>query len=158
MNIKLNKNLKAVFTKADESKEAINRSCDMEIVGTYNLVVNHKGELRNAIIIRLYMGRSRSASVVHASVWIHCADGSHMSGRGSAGGYGYCKQSSAIGEALRAAGVHMFGSPYGRYSGEAVDMKERFWMDGTGTSAMDEILGAVARAAGYRGSMTLVTN
>jgi hypothetical protein len=158
MNIKLNKNLKACFTDQFIHKEAINRSCDMELVSTYQLVANHKGELREVITVRLYMGRSRSASVVHASVWITCADGSDRSGRGDAGGYGYCKQSSAIGVALRAAGVALYGSPYGRYSGEAVDMKKMFYMDGTGTSAMGEILAAVARAAGYRGAMILVSN
>lgn len=158
MNIKLNKNLKAVIVKVDASKPATNMADTKERVSSWHLVAMHKGELCEVVTVRCYMVRNRNASVVYASVWIRCTDGAWRSGRGSAGGYGYCKQSSAIGEALRAAGVDLFGSPYGRYSGEPIDMKKRFWMDGTGTGAMDEILGAVARAAGYRGAMTLVSN
>jgi hypothetical protein len=158
MNIKLNKNLKAVLVKADASKQATNMSDSKELVSSWHIIAAYKGELCEAVTVRCYMGRSREASVMYASVWIRCTDGTWHSGRGSAGGYGYCKQSSAIGKAFVNAGVDLYGSPYGRYSGEPVDMKKRFWMDGTGTSSMGEILGAIARAAGYRGSMTLVSN
>lgn len=157
MNITPCKTLRAVFVEANKSKDAINHAQDKEMVDSFNLIVNHKGELRDVIVVRCYMGRSASASVVHASVWIYCADGTYRSGRGSAGGYGYCKTSTAIGEALRAAGVRLFGTPYS-YRDDTVDMKKSFYMDGKGTSALDKILASVARAAGYRGAMTMIHN
>lgn len=46
---------------------------------------------------------SRSGSRVYATVWVY-ANGYHVSGHGTAGGYGYCKASAACGAALRSAG------------------------------------------------------
>lgn len=157
MNIEICKTLRATFTDPDTSKQAINYAQDKEMIDTYNLVVNHKGELENVIVVRCYMGRSASASVVYVSAWITCADDTWRTGRGSAGGYGYCKTSTAIGEALRAAGVRLFGKPY-VFTDQPVDMKKPFHMDGTGISSLDVILVSVARAAGYRGSMIVIHN
>lgn len=156
MNIKLCKTLRAVIGTPDDKKHAINYAGDKEVTDSWELVTLHKGGLRSAVSVRCYMGHSRTASTVYASVWIKCADGTWCSGRGSAGGYGYCKRSAAIREALRAAGVTMFGYPYGRNETDPIDMKKPFHMDGTGLSALDRILVSVARAAGYRGKMILV--
>lgn len=81
---------------------------------------------------RFYMGRSASASVVRCVVYINTRDGRYYSGRGSAGGGGYHKESAALDDALASAGVKM-ASRFG----------------GAGDAAMDHALRAVARAAGY---------
>jgi hypothetical protein len=83
-----------------------------------------------AVDVRVYMGRSSNASTVYASVWARAKarhkltraidakgkrvtvdnlDGIWASGRGSAGGYGYHKESAAIEDALTDAGFSMEG-------------------------------------------------
>ena len=87
---------------------------------------------RSVVDARWYMGRSSSASEVHCSVWIHTRDGRRISGRGSAGGWGYHKESAALASALRSAGVRLARS-----------------IGGVGDSAISGALHAVAIAAGY---------
>lgn len=92
-------------------------------------VVN--GEIRELIVYRAYMGRSRSASQVYATIWIHDgAAGIHCSGSGSAGGYGYNKESAAAYEAARDAGFS-------------------FDRCLSGTGQIDQMLAAMAAALGY---------
>lgn len=82
---------------------------------------------------RLWMGRSSSASVVYCSIWVRSRDGKrYLSGRGSAGGYGYHKQSAALDDAIRSAGIRLAGS-----------------IGGCGEQAMEHALLAIAKAAGY---------
>lgn len=52
----------------------------------------------------------------YACVWIHGQKAS-LAGGGGAGGYGYCRESAACGEALRAAGVTGFAPVDGRGMG-----------------------------------------
>jgi len=58
---------------------------------------------------RLYMGRSNNASAVYCALWTF-----NSSGTGSAGGYGYHKQSAAVNDAILSAGytmaIHFGGS------------------------------------------------
>jgi hypothetical protein len=75
---------------------------------------------------------SRSGSRVYATIWVH-ANGCHVSGHGTAGGYGYCKASAACGEALRSAGFIL----------------ERR-VDGVGMSAVEDALIEIGIAFGYR--------
>ena len=109
---------------------------DRELKHTYNLVSMRPGEAYNAsprslVDLRIYEGRSRSASVVYALAWINSL-GEYGNGKGSAGGYGYDKYSAAAGEALDSAGV---------------TLSER--IEGVGETAIRAALVAIAHAAGY---------
>lgn len=54
------------------------------------------------VIVRLYV----TGTTHHVCAWFH-GNVDHGSGYGRAGGYGYCKTSAAVGEALHAAGVEL---------------------------------------------------
>ena len=71
----------------------------------------------------------RPGATAYAAVWIYGND-IYASGTGRAGGYGYCKESAAVAEALARAGVTLSDH-----------------IDGRGLSAVREALEAVARAA-----------
>ena len=88
--------------------------------------------IRECVVARFWMGRAASASTVYCSVWITTRDGRHLSGRGSAGGGGYHKESAALEGALISAGVRLEGT-----------------IGGCGEGPMRLALLAVARAAGY---------
>lgn len=109
--------------------------------------------------VRVYMGRSSSASAVYCSVWARSRKGAklvnvftdgkkpvrlsmdpaqtiHVSGRGSAGGYGYHKESAAIEDAFTSAGFSFEGHFGGCGDGpaeHAVEAVARFlgWTKGT---------------------------
>lgn len=98
--------------------------------------------LAEVVDARFWMSRRAGASVVYCSVWIRtrlgCADAPTpprwLSGRGSAGGYGYHKESAAFADALRSAGIELERSVHG-----------------VGDQAIKDAMRAVARAAGYKG-------
>ena len=79
---------------------------------------------------RFWMGRSRTASTVYCSVWVH-APGMHASGYGTAGGGGYHKESAALALAMRSAGITLTES-----------------IGAAGERAMADALRAAAVAAG----------
>ena len=87
-----------------------NYSGEKETIDSY-VVVDCKLK-KEVITLRLYMGKSASASKVYASIWIS-TDYATMSGicytagTGSAGGYGYCKKSAASAAAIRSAGINL---------------------------------------------------
>lgn len=162
--------MKAVFTKPQSN--AYNYSRDKELVGAYSVMGKIKGEMREVVCARAYMGRSRSASTVYASLWVHAGEFS-TSGKGSAGGYGYHKESAAFEDAIRSAGVELYGSPY--YEPERYNFnekrlytekeraamtreanKKRAHIGGVGDSAMRAAFEAIARAAGARGKLVFV--
>jgi hypothetical protein len=89
----------------------------------------------------IYTGRSRNASTVYASVWVKACD-EWRSGRGSAGGYGYCKASAAAAEALQAAGVRLTST-------DAEGRERRSDIGGAGESAIFAALFAMGVAMGY---------
>ena len=99
-----------------------------ELIQTFNVITD---TLKEIITVRCYMGRSASASVVYASLWITAPD-YHGSGAGKAGGYGYHKPSAAIGDAIASAGI-----------GLSKDIS------GVGNGAIHEALGAIAETMGY---------
>jgi len=75
----------------------------------HGLGVRNDGTIARFLDLRLYMGRSSSASVVHCDLWVHGELDNkiepsriYASANGKAGGYGYCKQSAASHEALSA--------------------------------------------------------
>ena len=132
----------ATLPDTDRS-EARNYGGDKETVDTFDVIVFDDsaspesmdacdGRFRNPVTLRIYMGRSRTASVVYASVWIHTRDGRYLSGTGKAGGYGYCKRSSAAREALRSAGIAF----------------DEHW-SASGIGKVREALIATAHACGY---------
>jgi hypothetical protein len=137
-----------IVKKAENARRPDNK----ELVSAYSLVVRlPSGEMREVVTARCYMGRSASASVVHAVLWVRCADGHWTSGSGSAGGWGYHKESAAIADAIKSAGI------------ELKDMdndRKDHWFDlgGTGTSYYPQVFESIARAAGYRGRTLLVTH
>lgn len=133
-----------IVKKAENAKRPDNK----ELVSAFSLVVRlPSGDLREVVTARCYMGRSANASVVHAVIWVRCADGHWTSGSGSAGGYGYHKESAAIADAVKSAGIEL----------KDLDRKDR-WFDfgGTGHSYYPQVFEAIARAAGYRGRTLLV--
>lgn len=137
-----------------ESRSNASIPRDKELTGACSYVVSTPNGLREVITVRCYMSRSRSASTVYACVWIKRADGERNSGSGSAGGWGYCKRSTAVGVALRDAGVTLYGSPYKHTMPRP--LSKEFYLDGTGTSGFDTVFQAIARAAGYRGRGLLI--
>lgn len=86
-----------------------NYSGEKETIETLTLVVQKDdATLCEVASVCIYMGRSRTASKVYASIWVHCSERAiHTSGTGSAGGYGYCKQSAATAEAMKSAGIKL---------------------------------------------------
>jgi hypothetical protein len=149
-------NLKAKFTKTDTGNA--NYSYDKkELVYSRAAAVAKGGEIHTPVSVKCYMGRSNSASVVYCNVWIHAeakAGYISLSGSGSAGGGGYHKISAAVDEALRSAGVQLYGSPYSNR--EKPNMKHTASISGVGDSAIEAALVAICRALGYRGKVKLV--
>lgn len=62
-----------------------------------------RSDVDELAVLRIYAGRSKSASRVYASVWVH----NKCAGSGWAGGYGYHKSSAAASEALTNAGIKL---------------------------------------------------
>lgn len=85
-------NLKQNLRKNHASKELVKRF----------LVINDL--LQCTIDARLYMGRAKNSSTVYCDLWIH-GNSQYGSGNGQAGGYGYDKQSAALYDAVRSAGI-----------------------------------------------------
>ena len=83
-----------------------NMTGQKETVARYHVVgIDDKGAIVEAVACRVYMSRkSDGASPVYASVWIH-ANGTYTAGNGRACGYGYHKESAAIGSAITSAGI-----------------------------------------------------
>jgi len=138
----------SIVKKAENARRPNNK----ELVSAYSLVVRlPSGEMREVITVRCYMGRSTSASVVHAVMWVKCADGHWTSGSGHAGGYGYHKESAAIADAVKSAGIELQDMEN--------DRKDHcFDLGGTDTSYYSQVFEAIARAADYRGRTLLASH
>jgi hypothetical protein len=104
------------------------------------------------------MGRSASASVIHAVLWVKCADGHWTSGSGSGGGWGYHKESAAIADAITSAGIEL--KDMDRTDDAKHLPRHYFDFGGTGKSYYPhpQVFEAIARAAGYRGRTLLVSH
>lgn len=162
-------NMKAVFVKSCDNGKNIHG--EKEVVSTYK-IVDKKTE-REILICRVYTGRSSSSSTVYASVWAKIKEEKvstkampsfmhknkwrpedppyfygNTAGHGSAGGYGYHKESAAIQDAITSAGIELYGTAYCR-RGDTVDMKKQAYIDGVGDSAIDAALLAIAYAGGW---------
>lgn len=142
--------IKASIVKKQENAK---RPDNKELVSSFSLVVRlPSGELREVITVKCYMGRSASASVVYAVLWVHCADGHWTSGSGSAGGYGYHKESAALADAVKSAGIKLQDL-------DRTDRKDHYFdFGGTGSSYYPQVFESIARAAGYRGRTLFVSH
>lgn len=110
-----------------------------EMISAYNVVTISKGEIKSPVIVRCYMGKSSRASVVYASVW--CNGKVWCAGHGSAGGYGYHKESAAVQAAFESAGFS-FNHDFG----------------GAGEYEMKDAMKAAARAIGFRGKLEVISS
>lgn len=148
-------NLTAKFIAGDfqNARQPDNKECTDRI----ELVARHGKELHNPVSVRCWMGRSSSASTVYACVWIRDRNGNWRSGKGQASGYGYHKMSAAVGDALRSAGVELYGNVYSNTdnSEAAKTAKKRAYINGVGESAVRSAMEAVAKSCGYRGQFLI---
>lgn len=101
---------------------------------------------RCLVTLRLYCGRSRSASTVYSALWVH-GEQQWTTGKGSAGGYGYCKYSEAAARAIESAGIELYGTPYS--STGKVDFSKPCRIGGVGETAIKSALLAIGQALGY---------
>jgi hypothetical protein len=112
---------------------------DKECVAWYSVITFDRNAAPSApdngftvpITVKCWMGKSRSASVVYACIWVN-GDGNYWSGKGQAGGYGYDKQSTAIAIAIKDAGIDI-GYNFG----------------GSGSMGTKNALENITRALGY---------
>ncbi len=100
----------AKFTGNKEN--ARNMAPEKETVSKYLVIGKVDGREKEIVDARVYMGRSSSSSTVYASIWVRGANGLYTTGRGTAGGYGYHKESAAIAGAISSAGIELYGQPY----------------------------------------------
>lgn len=102
--------MKAII-KSKEVSNGRNYGGEKEMISAYSIIGTIKGDLKKIVTVRSYMGRSRNASTVYCSIWVH-GNGYYLAGHGSAGGYGYHKESAALQGAINSAGIQLIGSPY----------------------------------------------
>lgn len=149
--------MKAVITK--QVSNACNYTNEKETVSKY-VVLDRAG--KEFVDCRGYMSRSRQASTVYASIWVHGAE-VYTSGAGKAGGYGYHKGSAAIQSAIDSAGIELYGDVYEGYTGDMTPAekralsKRRARISGVGESAIRAALLAIAKAAGLKGKPLFVS-
>lgn len=145
----------AELTKAHKGAE----QPSTPMVGAGSLVAMMNGEMREVVTVRTYFNPKGSGmQPVRACIWIIPADDSAWrTGRGSASGCGYHKESAAIADAVSDAGIELYGDPYS-YRDKKIDFKKRVYFGGTGASAYAEIFKAIARAAGHKGRMVWVSH
>lgn len=118
-----------------DKKEVVARYLFAAINPDYDPKDGYSKRIVTPVDVRVYMGRGSSSSVVYCSVWARSRKGAkltrvftegkkgekgqrlsmdpaqtiHVSGRGSAGGYGYHKESAAIEDAFGSAGFSFEG-------------------------------------------------
>lgn len=160
--------MKAKIT--NQARNAINYGGQKETVSKF-VVMDKNG--KEFVDCRVYIGRSRYASRVYASIWVN-GNGVYTSGKGSAGGYGYHKESAAIQDAIGSAGIELYGDVYDhshRWNyGENREntpaeiaaikrrlAKNRAYIGGVGDCAVKAALLAIAKAAGLKGKPLFVS-
>jgi hypothetical protein len=116
--------------------------------------------MREVITVRTYFNaKGTGMQPVRACVWIRptTPGADWLTGRGSAGGWGYHKESQAIADAVQNSGILLWGNPY-KYSDDKPDFTKRCYFGGTGSSGYEDIFKAIARAMGYKGRMVWVSH
>jgi hypothetical protein len=114
----------ATFNPTSKTKYTTSHRKEKGFAGAY-IAVTPGGKV--VAELRIYW----PASTAYACFWVHNPQ-INTSGSGSAGGYGYCKESAAAGEALRNAGFTLSEN-----------------ISGVGRDAIRAAVLAVAVAAGY---------
>jgi hypothetical protein len=166
--------LKAVLPKENISN-AYNYAREKETVETQTVIAFYKGELREIVNARWYMARkSDGASPVYCSIWVNGWHGKKatVTGKGTAGGYGYHKPSQALESAISSAGIKLYGvTHWDRYdytnkrafTQEEINatlkaaMKKECHIGGVGEDAAKQALLAIARTVvGNRAILTIV--
>lgn len=145
-------NIRAKFTKERDNARNYSREKELD---THYVITDKKTE-KVVVDCRIYVGRSRNASTVYASIWINLSDKkkpeywahASTSGTGSAGGWGYHKGSAAVSDALTSGGIELYGTAYACRD-EKIDFKNRAYIHGVGDTAIESALLAVAHAAGF---------
>lgn len=115
---------------ADPRNNGKNLGREKETIITLIAIVpdaSRHGGYREPVRVRVYSGRSASASAVYCSIWA-----GETAGHGRATGYGYHKASAALQAAIDSAGITL-SSP----------------IDGRGEGSMREAVRAIAAALGY---------
>lgn len=113
---------KTKFSRSHRKENSLHKEFALVIPSSYR-----SNEARAIATLRIYW----PGTVCYACLWIN-ADPVHTSGSGSAGGYGYCKMSSAAGGAIRNAGFQLDRS-----------------INGAGESAVCEAMHALAECLGH---------
>lgn len=116
-----------------KNKDIASATRNKELIHGYKVIAFNNGEFEEIIDCRLLMGRSQSSATIYCNLWIHARKPElwlHTSG--SAGGYGYHKQSAALADALRSASIDLSRS-----------------INGVGETAMRAALIAIANKLGY---------
>lgn len=106
-------------------------AAEKEMIRAMSVIGMKGGKMREVVTARWWRSRSRSASVVYATIWVNAQDGG-CSGHGKAGGGGYHKESAALGVAIRNAGITL-ASP----------------IEARGDGAIDDAMRAIALHLGY---------
>ncbi len=137
---------------------ARNYGGEKEQVRTVKLI--DKKTERVIVDARWHMSKRSSALTVYCSLWCTgrgAYEAAHStSGKGTAGGYGYHKASTALASAITSAGITLYGSPYGHPVNGETDkatkalLKSVAHIGGCGDGSIECALLAIAYAMGYR--------
>ena len=128
--------MKATLPKAEaRGEKAKNMKPEKELVSALSCIGEKNGVMKEVVIIRWYMGRSKSCSTVYCSFWVADSEGwISNSDRGSGGNYH--KESATLASAYHKAQIRF---------DEAID--------GRGDFAAHESATAIAQALGYKNTL-----
>jgi hypothetical protein len=130
---------KMTATLPTESVKKVTNYEKKEVIDSRTYVVRIRSGFKTPLTVRFYMGRSASSSRVYCSFWLY-GKNKHYSASAYVDGCGYHKKSAAFQAALDSAGIGL-SNP----------------IDGRGDTPIDEAMGALVRALGYRGAGLVVT-
>jgi len=119
-----------------DAKDGTIKNCDkMELITRkHGVGLDVDGTIKSFCDIRLFKSKGANSSTVYANVWLFGKDNRHADitgetqhghGTGKAGGYGYCKQSAAVHNALLNAGLSDYESVAGRGMNAAEKLLEK---------------------------------
>lgn len=133
------KNIEATFTKPEVSRKIPwdrlpSQTRNQTLVVTFT---DDDGKIKIREAARAEFYASPRGSTVHCVVAVPLPDYTRARGYGKAGGYGYHKESAALGEALKDAGFTF------------TENGKNFRIDGTGDSYYEETLVAAIKACGW---------
>lgn len=130
----MRRHLTATITPQDNG-----RRIDGGLLSVRSVLAIKDGQVREYVRARFW--RKPSGTLVHCGLWIY--GDVNASGYGRAGGWGYDRMSAALEDALRSAGVTLYGDVYGRE-----EKQTEAHIGGCGMMAGDDALRAVGIAAG----------